>query len=75
MRTGNKGGTSKIQCNRDYNPKKKTVLAFAVGLHLSEDETIDLRESAGYAFGFENALTLLWLKVLLAFSGMRATME
>ena len=41
---------SKIQCNRDYNPKKKTVLAFAVGLHLSEDETIDLLHSAGYAF-------------------------
>ena len=41
---------SKIQCNRDYNPKKKTVLAFAVGLHLSEDETIDLLKSAGYAF-------------------------
>jgi O-acetyl-ADP-ribose deacetylase len=41
---------SKIQCNRDYNPKKKTMLAFAVGLHLSEDETIDLLQSAGYAF-------------------------
>ena len=41
---------SKIQCNRDYNPTKKTVLAFAVGLHLSEDETIDLLKSAGYAF-------------------------
>ena len=41
---------SKIQCNRDYNPNKKTVLAFAVGLHLSEDETIDLLQSAGYAF-------------------------
>ena len=41
---------SKIQCNRDYNPKKKTVLAFAVGLHLSEDKTIDLLQSAGYAF-------------------------
>ena len=41
---------SKIQCNREYNPKKKTVLAFAVGLHLSADETIDLLKSAGYAF-------------------------
>ena len=41
---------SKIQCNREYNPKKKTVLAFAVGLHLSEDETIDLLKSAVYAF-------------------------
>ena len=41
---------SKIQCNRDYNPKKKTVLAFAVGLHLSEAGTIDLLQSAGYAF-------------------------
>ena len=41
---------SKIQCNRDYNPKKKTVLAFAVGLHLTEDEAIGLLESAGYAF-------------------------
>lgn len=41
---------SKIQCNRDYNPKKRTVLALAVGLHLSEDETIDLLKSAGYAF-------------------------
>ena len=27
-----------------------TVMTFAVGLHLSEDETIDLLKSAGYAF-------------------------
>lgn len=54
VQTGNKSSTSKIQCNRDYNPKKKTVLAFAVGLYLSEDETIDLLKSAGDNFGFES---------------------
>lgn len=41
---------SKIQCNRDYNPKKKTVLALAIGLHLTEPETAQLLQSAGYAF-------------------------
>ena len=30
--------------------EEDTALAFAVGLHLSEDETIDLLKSAGYAF-------------------------
>ena len=30
--------------------EEDTALAFAVGLHLSEDETIGLLKSAGYAF-------------------------
>ena len=67
VRNGNKGGTSKIQCNRDYNPQKKTMLVFAVGLHLPEDETIDLLKSAGYAFGFESDVNLVAVKNIIDF--------
>ena len=41
---------SKIRSNADYNPKKNTVLALAVGLRLSLDEAIDLLQRAGYSF-------------------------
>ncbi|MBR5474145.1 MAG: macro domain-containing protein [Lachnospiraceae bacterium] len=41
---------SKIRSNRDYIPKKPTIFALAVGMRLSEDETIDLLGQAGYAF-------------------------
>lgn len=40
---------SKIRCNKDYCPSKKTVLALAIALKLSLDETIDLLSRAGYA--------------------------
>ena len=39
---------SKIRSNPDYHPKKETVLALAVGLQLSVDETLDLLQRAGY---------------------------
>ena len=40
---------SKIKKDEYYAPNKKTILAFAIALELSLDETKDLLRSAGYA--------------------------
>jgi O-acetyl-ADP-ribose deacetylase (regulator of RNase III) len=39
---------SKIRTNKDYTPRKRTVIALAVSLELSLQETIDLLKRAGY---------------------------
>lgn len=41
---------SKIRCNADYTPGKRTVLALAVALELNLDQTVDLLSRAGLAF-------------------------
>lgn len=41
---------SKIRSNPDYQPKKTTVLALAIGLKLSVHEAKKLLERAGYGF-------------------------
>lgn len=40
----------KIRSNPAYQPSRHTVFAFALGLELSVDETVDLLASAGFAF-------------------------
>lgn len=40
---------SKIRTNKDYTPKKATILSFAIALELSLSETERLLESAGYS--------------------------
>lgn len=50
---------SKIRCNAAYKPSKKTVLALAIALKLSLDETVDLLARAGLALSPSNRADLI----------------
>jgi len=50
---------SKIRCNDNYHPNKKTVIQFALALELNEENCNFLLESASYSLSSNNEFDLI----------------
>ncbi len=56
---------SKIQCDEHYHPKKKTVMALCIALHLDLEQSKDLMARADWAFSPSNKFDLIVQKAII----------
>lgn len=56
---------SKIQCDSNYHPKKKTVMALCIALQLDLDQSKDLLARADWAFSPSSKVDLIVQKAIL----------
>lgn len=56
---------SKIQCDVNYHPKKKTVMALCIALRLDLDEAKDLMARADWAFSPSSKVDLIVQKAII----------
>ena len=56
---------SKIQCDANYHPKKKTVMALCIALRLSLEESKDLLSRADWAFSPSSKVDLIVQKAII----------
>ena len=56
---------SKIQCDENYHPKKKTVMALCISLHLDLEQSKDLMARADWAFSPSSKFDLIVQKAII----------